>query len=201
MVCCCCRCTGCCCRLVTVVPSVVRSSFSVSVCVSDFTWCVFVCYCHHTVANLMFFLSFLFLLLLLLRFSFVFSSPSLSAVCTHGRFQYKKYRLAEFGRCPRTMCKNQPVVPVRTFNVDPSRAEPVSWKTPTWNWCGMFVGGGVCVLLFPPIYIQHRTHAIYGRGALRVCSEAPNHLRNSTPPPKKRFWGKTKSARTVPVEQ
>lgn len=26
--------------------------------------------------------------------------------------QYKKYRLAEFGRCPRTMCKQQPVVPV-----------------------------------------------------------------------------------------
>lgn len=29
--------------------------------------------------------------------------------------QYKKYRLAEFGRCPRTMCKNQPVVPVSFF--------------------------------------------------------------------------------------
>ncbi|CAM9450086.1 unnamed protein product, partial [Scytosiphon promiscuus] len=29
---------------------------------------------------------------------------------------YKKYRLAEFGRCPRTMCKNQPVVPVGIFD-------------------------------------------------------------------------------------
>ncbi|CAM9432698.1 unnamed protein product, partial [Sphacelaria rigidula] len=29
---------------------------------------------------------------------------------------YKKYRLAEFGRCPRTMCKQQPVVPVGIYD-------------------------------------------------------------------------------------
>ncbi|CAN0171962.1 unnamed protein product, partial [Discosporangium mesarthrocarpum] len=34
--------------------------------------------------------------------------------------QYKKYRLAEFGRCPRTLCKQQPVVPVGIFD-EPKR--------------------------------------------------------------------------------